>query len=103
MYIIHLGTPIKTGRKIIHRGGYAQEKDPVRGICGVHGRHETAEVRAVLRTDGGRGLRGGGAGKEWMGCLWTASELSVSTPTSGRLQPRTRRNNVRWWNKGQNI
>ena len=35
----------------------------------------------------------GGLGKEWMGCVsWTTSELSTSTPISGRLQPRTRGN-----------
>ena len=31
----------------------------MRGISGVYGEHETAEVRNVRRTDGGRGLRGG--------------------------------------------
>ena len=45
-----------------HRGDYAQEADPVRGICGTHGEHETVEVREVRRTSGVRGLRGG-AGK----------------------------------------
>ena len=39
-----------------------QEGDPVSGICGAHGGHETAEVRDVQITGGGRGLRGG-AGK----------------------------------------
>ena len=34
----------------------------------------------------------GGQEKEWMGCSWTTSELSASTPTSERLQPRTRGN-----------
>ena len=34
-----------------------QGADPVRGICGVHGGHETAEVRDVRRIGGGRGLR----------------------------------------------
>ena len=43
-----------------HRGDYAQEADPVRGICGAYGEHETAEVRDVRGTDGGRGLRGRG-------------------------------------------
>ena len=38
--------------------------------CGAHGGHETAEVRDVRRTAGGRGLRGaGGQEKEWIGCL----------------------------------
>ena len=34
----------------------------MRGVCGAHRGHETAEVRDVRRTGGGRGLRGG-AGK----------------------------------------
>ena len=42
--------------------------DPVRGVCGPHGEHETVEVRDVWRTGGGRGLRGG-TEKKWMGCL----------------------------------
>ena len=42
--------------------------DLVRGICGAHGRYETAEVRDVRRFGGRRGLRGG-QGKEWMGCF----------------------------------
>ena len=41
-------------------GEYAQEADPVLGICGAHGRYESTEVRGVRRTGGGRGLRGGG-------------------------------------------
>ena len=34
------------------------------------------------------------------GVSWTTSELSASTPTSGRLQPRTRGNGAERWNKG---
>ena len=45
----------------------------------------------------------GGQEKEWMGVSWTTSELSASTPTNGRLQPRTRGNDAEWQNKGQNI
>ena len=47
-----------------------QETDPVCGIYGTHGGHETAEVRHVRRSGEGRGLRGG-AGKrvDWVGCL----------------------------------
>ena len=51
---------------------------------------------------GGGAVRGGRKKSEW-GVSWTISELSESTPTSGRLQPRTRRNgadrqNVSWRN-----
>ena len=59
---------MKTGNEMIC-GGYAQEVDPVRGICGAHGEYETAEGRHIRRTDGGRGLRGGGQEKEWIGCF----------------------------------
>ena len=41
-----------------YRGDYAQQLDRVRGICGAHGGHGTAEVRDVRRTGVGRGLRG---------------------------------------------
>ena len=51
----------------------------------------------------------GGAGcvedhkkSEW-GVSWTTSELSASTPTSGRLQPRTRESDAERRNKGRNI
>ena len=36
-----------------------QEADIVCGICGAHGGYETAEVRDVQKTGGGRGLCGG--------------------------------------------
>ena len=54
--------------KAQHRCDAAQEADPVRGGCGAHGGHETAETRDVRRTREGCGLRGGQE-KEWMGCL----------------------------------
>ena len=37
------------------------------------------------------------------GVSWTTSEFSASTPTSGRLQPRTRGNGAERQNKGRNI
>ena len=45
-----------------HRGNYTQEVNLVREIYCAHGGSETAEVRDVRRTGGGRGLSGG-AGK----------------------------------------
>ena len=79
--------------------------DPVRGTCGTHGGYETAEVRHVRRTGGGRGLRGG-QGKEWMGCLlndlrffginadqWTTAAYSTrGNGTRRRIKER----NVSW-------
>ena len=51
-----------------HRDDTAQERYPVRWVCGAHGGHETAEVRDVRGTRGGCGFRGGPE-KGWMGCL----------------------------------
>ena len=41
--------------------------------------------------------------KSGWGVSWTTSELSVSTPTSGRLQPRTRGNGARRRKRGRNV
>ena len=63
-----------------HRGDYAQEADPVvGGNCGRNGGHETAEVRHVRRSGGGRGLRGGGTRKSVGG-------ISLGRPHSIRYQ-----------------
>ena len=61
-------------------------------------------MRDVRRTDGGRRLRGG-PGKIVDGVFWTTPELSVSTLTSERLQPRTRGNVARTKRryKGRNV
>ena len=80
-----------------------QDVDPVRRICGAHEGHETAEVRHVRRIGAGRGLRGGGRKKSGWGVSWTNSELSVSTLTSRRLQPRTRGNGSKRRNKERNF
>ena len=45
-----------------------QEADLVRGMFGVHGGYEIAEVRGVQRAGGGFGLRGG-SGKRVDGVL----------------------------------
>ena len=42
----------------------------------------------------------GGRKKSGWGVSWTTSELSASTPASGRLQPRTRGNGAEPRNKG---
>ena len=34
---------------------------------------------------------------------WTNSKLLVSTPTNGQLQPRTKENGARWWEKGRDV
>ena len=44
-----------------------------------------------------------GQEKEWMGCFLDDLRAFGITPTSGRLQPRTRGNGAERWNKGRNI
>ena len=51
---------------------------------------------------GGAGCVGARKKSRW-GASWTISELSASTPTSGRLQPRTRGNGAERRNEGRNI
>ena len=48
------------------------------------------------------GCVGGKKNSGW-GVSWTTSELSVSKPTSGRLQPRTRGNGARRRKTGRNV
>ena len=52
---------------------------------------------------GGADCVGIGRKNSGRGVSWTTSELSVSTPTSGRLQPRTRGNGADRQNKGQDV
>ena len=77
----------------------AQEADPVRGIPGAHRGRETAELVGSAGCVG-RGCVCVEGLKRGMGCLLNDSELSVSTPTGGRQQPRTRGNGARRRNKG---
>ena len=85
-----------------HRGDFRQVADLVRGICGAHGGYETVEVRYVCRIGGGRGLRG--VPEKRVDVVFPmTSELLGSTPTSGRFQPRIRRNGARRREKGRNV
>ena len=86
-----------------HRGDFTQEADLVCGICGAHGGYETAEVRDVRRNGGGGRAVSGARKKSGWDVSWTISELSASTPTSGRLQSSTRGNGAEQQNKGRNI
>ena len=54
--------------------------DFVRGVCGAHGEYETAEVRDVWRTGGGRGLR------RWAGKI--VNGVFPERPQSFRYQRR---------------
>ena len=86
--ISYLDTLLKTGsesieatlckRRILFAGFVARMEDARLLKCVMFG-----------EMVGGAGCVGGQE-KEWMGVSWTTSELSASTPTSGRLQPRTR-------------
>ena len=79
------------------------------GFFGAHEGHEERTLPTCLKfrelTGGGRGLRGGTGKrrKSGWGVSWMTSELSISTPTSGRLQPRTRGDGARRWNNGRNV
>ena len=65
---------------------------------------DTRQTKCVIFGElvGGAGCVGGQEKNGW-GVSWTTSELSASTPTSGRLQPRTRGNGAERRNKGRNI
>ena len=99
--ISYLDTLVKTGsesievtlcrRRILFAGFVARMED-------------TRLLKCVMFGEmvGGAGCVGGQE-KQWTGVSWTTSELSASTPTSGRLQPRTRGNCAERQNKGRNI
>ena len=99
--ISYLDTLIKTGsesieatlrrRRILFAGFVARMEDtrlPKRVVFG--------------EMVGGAGCAGGRK-KSGRDVSWTTSELSASTPTSGRLQPRTKGNGAERQNKGRNI
>ena len=78
-------------RRIVFAGVLARMEDTRLPKCVMFG--ETVRARAVW-----------GARKKSEWCVsWTISELSASTPTSRRLQPRTRGNDAKRQNKGRNI
>ena len=99
--ISYLDTLIKTGsesieatlrrRRILFAGFVARMEDTRLPKCVMFG--ELVGARAAW---------GGRKKSEW-GVSWTTSELSASTPTSGRLQPRTRGNGAGRRNKGRNV
>ena len=60
---------MKAGSEIIE-ATLAQEADPIHGVCGSYGGHETAQERDVRRPRGGGGFRGAaGKGVDGVGCL----------------------------------
>ena len=99
--ISYLDTFIKTGsdsievtlrrRRILFAGYVARMEDTRLPKCLMFG-ELVGSVGCV-----------GGQEKSGWGVSWTASELLASTPTSGRLQPRTRGNGAGRRNKGWNI
>ena len=89
--------------KLEHRGDFTQEADLVCGICGAHGGYEIAKCVMFEEMVGGAGCVGGQE-KEWMECfLDDLRAFGASTPTSGRLQLRTRGDGAERQNKGRNI
>ena len=99
--ISYLDTLVQTGsesteaalrrRRILFAGFVARMEDTRLPKCVVFG-----------EMVGGAGCVGGKEKSGW-GVSWTTSELSASTPTSGRLQPRTRGNGAEQQNKARNI
>ena len=99
--ISYLDTLIKMGsesieatlrkRRIMFAGFVARMEDTRLPKCAMFG-----------ELVGGAGC-GGGYKKSGWGVSWTTSDLSASTPTSGRLQPRTRGNGAERQNRGRNI
>ena len=100
--ISYLDTLIKTGsesikatlrrRRILFAGFVARMKDTRLPKCVMFGE----------MVGGARTVWGARKNRGW-GVFWTTSELSVSTPTSGRLQPRTKGHGAERQNKGRNI
>ena len=100
--ILYLDTLLKTGsesieatirkRRILFAGFVARMKDTILPKCAIFGE----------LTGGGRGLRRGGRKRSGCAVFWATSELSASTPTSGRLQTKTRGDDAGRWNKGRN-
>ena len=94
--ISYLDTLVKTGsesieatlrrRRILFAGFVARMEDTRLPKCVMFG-----------EMVGGAGCVGARKKSGW-GVFWTTSELSASTPTSGRLQPRTRGRNISWQN-----
>ena len=66
---------------------------------------ESIEVKCVVLEElvEGAGCVGRGRKNSGRGASWTTSELSVSTLTSGQMQPRTRENGARRWEKGRKV
>ena len=99
--ISYLNTLIKTGsesievtlrrRRILFAGFVACKEDTRLPKCVMFG-----EMVGGLSVWGARKKKG------W-GVSGTTSELSASTPTSGRMQPRTREDGAERRNKGRNI
>ena len=99
--ISYMDTRIKTGsesivaillrRRILSVGFVARMNDTRLPKCVIFG--EIVE---------GAGCAGGQEKSGW-GVSWTTLELSASTPTSGRQQPRTRRNGAERQSKSRNI
>ena len=91
--IFYLDTLVKTGgesieatlrkRRILFAGFVARMEDTRLPKCVIFG-----------ELVGGAGSPGDKRKNGW-GVFWTTSELSASTPTSGRSQPRTRGKGIR--------
>ena len=99
--ISYLDTLLKTGSESIE-ATLRRSRILFAGI--VARMEDTRLLKCVMFVEmvGGASCVGGRKKSGW-GVSWTTSELSASTPTSGRLQPRTRGNGAERLNKGRNI
>ena len=100
--ISYLNTLIKTRSEIIE--AIVRRKRIL--FAGFGARMENARLpKCVMFGVNWWGVRAALRVKKNSGCgvSWTISKLSVSTPTSGRLQPRTRGNGARRRNKWRNV
>ena len=99
--ISYLDTLIKTGSESI-KATLRRRRISYAGF--VVRMEDTRLPKCVMSENlwGARAVWGAKKKSGW-GVSWTTSELSPSTPTSGCLQPRTRGNGAKGWNKVRTI
>ena len=100
--ISYLDTLLKTGSESIEATLRRRRRILFAGFVARMGDTRLPKCVMFVEMVGGAGCVGGQE-KEWMDVCWTISELSAPTPTSGRLQPRTRGNGAERRNEGRNI
>ena len=100
--IFYLDTLLKTGSKSIEATLRRRRILFARFVARMEDTRLPKCVTFGEMVGGARAVWGPRKKSGW-GVSWTISELSASTPTSGRLQPRTRGNGAERQNEGRNI